>query len=99
MPNSQMASDEVVTWVHLHLRKWCHDANNALFIAKGYLEEVLDERAAAEVQPAATGDLNSAEALSAVIRAMARLEDQVLKLRHFAKDEIFDHTGLPKPKF
>ena len=97
MASSEMSQEEIVKWVHLHLRKWCHDSSNALFIAKGFLEEVLDDLNQRKTESKDEEVNKTLDSLAAVVRAMTRLEDQVLKLRYFAKDEIFDHTGVTRP--
>jgi hypothetical protein len=92
-----MSEDEIVKWVHLHLRKWVHDSNNALFIAKGFLEETMDELGERKAIQNDEENQKMLDSLAAVNRAMVRLEDQVGKLRAFAKEEIFEHTGVAKP--
>ena len=93
-PNLQ---PEDVNTVQLFLRKWCHDANNALFVAIGLLEEMIEDLSDQIRVPPLPETEKNRETASAVLRAVSRLENQVSTLRHFAKDEVFEHKGLAKP--
>jgi hypothetical protein len=93
----ELSQTEIVTWVNLFLRKWCHDSNNALFVAKGFMEEMVEDLTDQQNASPAIETEKNLDTAAAVLRALTKLEDQVQKMRLFAKDELFDHTGVAKP--
>ncbi|MEY4064452.1 MAG: hypothetical protein RIR26_660 [Pseudomonadota bacterium] len=93
----QQESQEAVGYISNRLREWIHEVNNALFITKGFLEEIeADAKSKAYLKPHYDHD-NFREMIETVGRSVDRIERSVQKLRKYAKEEVFRETGLEIP--
>lgn len=80
--------------VSARLREWIHDVNNALFIAKGYLEELQDEITSQSYLQPDFDHENFAEMIETVARSVGRIDGNLIKLRNYAKDDVFEQAGI-----
>ena len=90
-------TETTIVAISTRLREWIHDTNNALFVTKGFLEEVLaevEERAYAREE---FDNENFLDMLQTVIRNVERLDQNLQKLRKYAKEDLFEHTGIQRP--
>lgn len=89
--------EEIVNMVSLHLRELIHDVNNALFVAKGFLEELNEDTQGKRYVDPAFDHENFSDMISTISRNIDKIDKNIVKLRVFAKEEIFNKTGMPKP--
>lgn len=88
---------EAVGQISNRLREWIHEVNNALFITKGFLEEIeSDAKSQAYLKPKFDHD-NFCEMIETVVRSVDRLDRSVQKLRKYAKEEVFRESGIERP--
>lgn len=91
------SKETTVIMVSGKLREWIHEVNNALFITKGFLEEVLSEVQDKNYLQPGFDHENLVDMLQTVSRNVERMDQNLQKLRKFAKEEIFDQTGVTRP--
>ncbi len=85
---------QAVGQISVRLREWIHEVNNALFITKGFLEEIeADAKSKAYLKPHFDHD-NFCEMIETVVRSVERLDRNVQKLRKYAKEEVFRENGV-----
>ncbi|MEN9528154.1 MAG: hypothetical protein RI932_27 [Pseudomonadota bacterium] len=90
-------SRQAVGQISIRLREWIHEVNNALFITKGFLEEIeADAKTRAYLKPHFDHD-NFNEMIETVVRSVDRLDRSVQKLRRYAREEVFRETGVDAP--
>ncbi|NBO38317.1 hypothetical protein EBU99_07015 [bacterium] len=90
-------SQEAVGQISIRLREWIHEVNNALFITKGFLEEIeSDAKSRSYLKPNFDHD-NFVEMIETVVRSVDRLDRSVQKLRKYAKEEVFRESGVERP--
>jgi hypothetical protein len=89
--------EEAVLMVSSRLREWIHEVNNALFITKGFLEEISGEVEEKNYLQDSFDHENFIDMLQTVGRSVERIDQNLQKLRRFAKEEIFDGTGVTRP--
>ncbi|MEN9811134.1 MAG: hypothetical protein RLZZ488_2701 [Pseudomonadota bacterium] len=79
------------------LREWIHDVNNALFITKGFIEEIeADAKSRSYLKPHFDHD-NFLEMIETVVRSVDRLDRNVQKLRKYAREDLFVESGVERP--
>ena len=88
---------EAVGQISIRLREWIHEVNNALFITKGFLEEIESDAKSRSYLKANFDHDNFCEMIETVVRSVDRLDSNVQKLRRYAKDEVFRETGVERP--
>lgn len=89
--------DAAVLMVSARLREWIHEVNNALFITKGFLEEISGEVGEKNYLQDSFDHENFLDMLQTVSRSVDRIDLNLQKLRKFAKEELFDSTGVKRP--
>lgn len=89
--------DATVLMVSARLREWIHEVNNALFITKGFLEEISGEVGEKNYLQDSFDHENFLDMLQTVSRSVDRIDLNLQKLRKFAKEELFDATGVKRP--
>lgn len=92
------STETAVLMVSSRLREWIHDVNNALFIAKEYLEEIQSEVTSGNVRNPQFDHEAFADLVSTVARNVGRIEQNLQQLRMYAKEELFEQAGVEKPK-
>jgi len=79
------------------LREWIHEVNNALFITKGFLEEIeADAKSRAYLKQNFDHD-NFLEMIQTVGRSVERIDRNVQKLRKYAREDVFSESGVERP--
>ncbi|MEY3902539.1 MAG: hypothetical protein RL189_1845 [Pseudomonadota bacterium] len=79
------------------LREWIHEVNNALFITKGFIEEIeADAKSRSYLKPHFDHD-NFLEMIETVVRSVDRLDRNVQKLRKYAREDLFVENGVERP--
>lgn len=79
------------------LREWIHEVNNALFITKGFIEEIeADAKSRSYLKPHFDHD-NFLEMIETVVRSVDRLDRNVQKLRKYAREDLFVESGVERP--
>jgi signal transduction histidine kinase len=90
-------SVQAVGQISLRLREWIHEVNNALFITKGFLEEIeSDTNSRAYLKPHFDHE-NYRDMVETVVRSVERLDRSVQKLRKYAREEVFVESGVESP--
>ena len=90
-------SQQAVGQISGRLREWIHEVNNALFITKGFLEEIeADAKSRAYLRPH-FDHANYLEMIETVMRSVERIDFNVEKLRKYAREEVFKESGITKP--
>lgn len=90
-------SNVAVGQISHRLREWIHEVNNALFITKGFLEEIeADAKSRTYLKPNFDHD-NFLEMIETVVRSVDRIDKNVQKLRKYAKEEVFVQSGVDRP--
>lgn len=97
MSETPESVDGAVLLVSARLREWIHEVNNALFITKGFLEEISGEVEEKNYLQDSFDHENFVDMLQTVERSVERIDQNLQKLRRFAKEEIFDTTGVKRP--
>ncbi len=90
-------TEALVRDISAHLREWIHDVNNALFVTKGFLEEIqvdIEERAYEDER---YDHENLADMIRTITRNVERIDQNLQKLRKYAKQELFENTGTTLP--
>ncbi|MEY2987758.1 MAG: hypothetical protein RJB13_1279 [Pseudomonadota bacterium] len=88
---------QAVGQISLRLREWIHEVNNALFITKGFLEEIeADTKTRAYLKPHFDHE-NFRDMVDTVARSVDRLDRSVQKLRKYAREEVFNEAGVEPP--
>ena len=95
-PTNIKNSEEIVNMVSVRLREIAHDINNALFVTKGFLDELTDDVKSKKYLEANYDHENFGDMLATVIRNTNKIELNLDKLRKFAKEDIFENSGVPK---
>ena len=80
--------------VSARLREWIHEVNNALFIARGYIEELQEEITTKSYIEPAFDHENFVEMIETVARSVTRIDANLTKLRNYAKEDVFEHAGV-----
>jgi len=96
-PEPNAAMDGTVLMVSARLREWIHEVNNALFITKGFLEEISGEVEEKTYLQESFDHENFVDMVQTVTRSVDRIDTNLQKLRRFAKEELFEMTGVKKP--
>lgn len=94
--NNEPTPEEVVNMVSQRLREIIHDMNNALFVTKGFLEELSDDIKAKKYLQSNYDHENIADMITTIARNAQKVDENLSKLRKFAKEEIFEKSGLQK---
>ena len=97
MADTPESPENAVLMVSARLREWIHEVNNALFITKGFLEEISGEVEEKNYLQDSFDHENFIDMLQTVGRSVERIDQNLQKLRRFAKEEIFDTTGVKRP--
>jgi signal transduction histidine kinase len=88
---------QAVGQISLRLREWIHEVNNALFITKGFLEEIeADTKSRAYLKPHFDHE-NFRDMVDTVARSVDRLDRSVQKLRKYAREDVFNDVGVEPP--
>jgi hypothetical protein len=95
--NNVKSPEEVVEMVSVRLREIVHDINNALFVTKGFLEEISEDIRDKKYLTPNYDHENFGDMLATVTRNADKIDQNLNILRKFAKEEIFDKSGVPKP--
>ncbi|BBH53613.1 hypothetical protein [Fluviispira sanaruensis] len=94
---SEMQTPEaIVNMVSLRLREIIHDINNALFVTKGFLEELSDDVKEKKYTDPKFDHENFNDMISTISRNVEKIDQNLIKLRKFAKEEVFEKTGVTK---
>lgn len=83
--NAQSGKDMSIN-ANQKVREWLHSASNALFIARGFLEEL--ECEVHESNNATIDSQNVLKTLQAVLRNVDKIDSSLQNLRQFAKQEL-----------
>ena len=83
-------NENLAPLVSSRLREWIHDVNNALFVTKGFLEEIEEEVKCKGYQTEDFDHENFVDMLSTVLRNVEKIDRNLQKLRKYAKEEIFE---------
>ncbi len=80
-----------------NIRKMIHDANNSLFVAKGFVEEVVEElEDGIESDNVSSESVTEAkEMLDTAFKHLGKLENIISTLQTYVKVDIF--TDIEKP--
>lgn len=90
-------TEAVAHSISARLRGMVHDFNNSVFAAKGFLEEIsLDVKEKKYTQSAFDHE-NFIDMLNTVIRNVERIDQSVVQLKKFAKEELFTQVGVTNP--
>lgn len=90
-------SNLTVGQISQRLREWIHEVNNALFITKGFLEEIeSDSKTRAYMKPHFDHE-NFVDMIDTVLRSVDRIDRNVQKLRKYAREDLFHESGVPRP--
>jgi nitrogen fixation/metabolism regulation signal transduction histidine kinase len=87
--------ESLVPRISVHLREWIHEVNNALFVTKGFLEEI---QADVQDRNYESGDFdhdNFNDMLKTIVRNVERIDQNLQKLRKYAKQDLFEISGVP----
>ena len=77
------------------LRDWIHDSNNALFVTKGFMEEICSELQDRTYFNNPDFDHDALwEMLQTVLKNVERLETDLSQLRKYAREDIFTDFGI-----
>ncbi len=95
-PSTKTAED-VVSMVSKRLREIIHDMNNALFVTKGFIEELNEDVKGKKYLEANYDHENIADMVATIARNADKVDQNLNKLRKFAKEEIFDKSGVERP--
>ncbi|MBX9704571.1 MAG: hypothetical protein K2X39_10495 [Silvanigrellaceae bacterium] len=90
-------SESAINNISVKLREWVHDVNNALFVSKGFLEELNDEVAEKKYILPDYDHENFADMLQTVMKNVDKIDQSLHKLKKFSKEELFEILGVPKP--
>lgn len=95
--SNEQNPEVIVNMVSLHLRELIHDVNNALFVAKGFLEELNEDTQGKRYMDPSFDHENFQDMVSTINRNIEKIDTNLVKLIKFAKEDIFDKTGVPRP--
>jgi hypothetical protein len=90
-------TENIVNMISVQLRELVHDINNALFVAKGFLEELNEDTREKRYLDPQFDHENFFDMVTTITRNVEKIDQILIKLRKFSKEEIFDKTGVPKP--
>ncbi|KAB8030002.1 hypothetical protein [Fluviispira multicolorata] len=88
--------ESIVNMVSLRLRELIHDINNALFVTKGFLEELGEDVTEKKYLDPKFDHENFVDMISTITRNVEKIDQNLIKLRKFAKEEVFEKTGVTK---
>jgi hypothetical protein len=91
-------SESLVPRISVHLREWIHEVNNALFVTKGFLEEIQADVQDKNYESDGFDHENFNDMLKTIVRNVERIDQNLQKLRKYAKQDIFDISGVPPPR-
>lgn len=97
MANTVNTPEDVVNMVSTRLREIIHDMNNALFVTKGFIEELSDDVKAKKYLESNYDHENISDMVATISRNAEKIDMNLNKLRKFAKEEIFEKSGVAKP--
>lgn len=80
------------------LRGWIHDANNALCVARGFVDELSFVVKGEEYLAPNFDKEDFAQMLEKVNRGLLRAEENVRNIGGFARNDIFTISGVKKPE-
>ncbi len=89
-------SENIVKIVSTQLREIVHDMNNALFVTKGFLEELSEDVKSKKYTENGFDHENFADMIDTIIRNVDKFDVNLGKLRKFAKEDIFEKSGVAK---
>jgi hypothetical protein len=89
--------ESAILMISTRLREWIHDVNNALFVTKGFLEELNEDIKESRYKDPEYDHENLADMVTTVARNIEKIDQNLAKLRKFAKEEVFDNTGVSRP--
>lgn len=87
----------LVPKISAHLREWIHEVNNALFVTKGFLEEIQIDIQDRTYLDQNYDHENLSDMLKTIVRNVEKMDQNLQKLRKFAKQEIFEISGQNPP--
>jgi len=90
-------SEQVIHALSGKLREWVHDVNNALFVSRGFIEEIQEDVVSQNYTQPDFDHENLKDMMEAVARNLNRIDKSLQKLRKISKEDIFDLSGLPRP--
>ncbi len=90
--------DERVIESSKQLRVWVHDANNALFVARGFVEEIATVIKEEEYRSPDFDRDDFMQMIEKVSKGLNRAEEQIRNLSVFARKDIFEMAGVKKPE-
>jgi len=93
----EQTPEAIVNMVSLHLRELIHDVNNALFVAKAFLEELNEDTQGKKYMDPGFDHENFSDMVTTINRNIEKIDNNLVKLRKFAKEDIFDKTGVARP--
>ncbi len=93
---AQKNPEQVVNLVSDKLREIIHEMNNALFVAKGFLEDLSDDVKEKRYQANDYDHENFVDMIATINRNTEKVNDNLNKLRKFAKEDLFELTGVHK---
>jgi galactokinase/mevalonate kinase-like predicted kinase len=94
--SSPQTPEFIVSMVSQRLRELVHDLNNSIFITKGFIEELSEDITAKRYRESNFDDENFIDMIQTVNRTVEKIDQNLSQLRKFAKEEIFDKSGLPR---
>ncbi len=89
--------DERVIESSKQLRVWVHDANNALFVARGFMEEISTVIKEEEYRSPDFDRDDFVQMLEKVAKGLNRAEEQIRNVGVFARKDLFEMAGVKKP--
>lgn len=92
--NMAEVTEDVINSLSGRLREWVHEVNNAVFVARGFLEEIQEEIQSRNYQKNDFDHENLVDMIETVGRNVERIDTNLQKLRKLAKEDIFVISGL-----
>lgn len=89
-------SENIVKMVSTRLREVVHDMNNALFVTKGFLEELVEDIKSRRYTEDNFDHENLSDMIETITRNIDKVDQNLNKIRKFAKEEIFEKTGVSR---
>ena len=86
----------IVNMVSVRLREMIHDINNALFVTKGFLEELSEDITNKQYMKPDFDHENFSDMITTINRNVEKIDQNLVKLRKFAKEEVFEKSGVSK---
>jgi hypothetical protein len=89
--------DERVIESSKKLRVWVHEANNALFVARGFMEEIGTVIKEEEYRSPDFDRDDLVQMFEKVSKGLMRAEEQIRNVGTFARKDIFEMADVKKP--